>query len=538
MLDFAGDRADRLTMQLDPSLDDDVSPLEAFVELSRSAGEDPLPQVLCTVADTVHRIAGFASVVLNVYRPAWDDYEAVLVLGKRTGVDELVGTATPRATFDRLLVAPQELPGVFFIAAESSFWEDLENVFTPVLPASDHPDAWQAEDGLLVFLSDSDGQPLGFVSVDEPVSRRRPTEDELRLVRVICSHAQQGLEGLHRAERAEENQRMLSLLLETSPALSACTTTAELWGMAGETVVPGLGFERFAAYDTDAGALKLCATRGWESDDLLAPELCREQVELLLASERQRAGCFLLGADELFAARGGERDRRSARNGRGPVAWSNHCLVVPVHRDAEAMRGLIVIEDPVDRLLPSDDRRRVVRLLADQVSGAQESIYHRERLHYLASHDPLTGVRNRRGLDDVVAAHRDVALLVCDIDYFKRVNDRYGHDVGDRVLAGFGELLRDVARESDVPMRLGGEEFCIVMPNTDRDGAFQAAERLRAETSRRLCGLVPEGITVSIGVAASSPGVLDARALMAAADRGLYRAKDTGRNRTVCSNDA
>ena len=102
------------------------------------------------------------------------------------------------------------------------------------------------------------------------------------------------------------------------------------------------------------------------------------------------------------------------------------------------------------------------------------------------------------------------------------------------MLERFGELLRELSRASDVPMRLGGEEFCIVLPNTDRAGAIIAAERLRAETSRRMRDMIPEGITVSIGVATNSDGILDAQTLLAAADRGLYAAKEAGRD---CSRD-
>jgi diguanylate cyclase (GGDEF)-like protein len=126
-----------------------------------------------------------------------------------------------------------------------------------------------------------------------------------------------------------------------------------------------------------------------------------------------------------------------------------------------------------------------------------------------------------------------VALLVCDLDHFKRVNDHFGHDLGDRVLIRFGELLRDLARDTDIPMRLGGEEFCVVLPNTSRTGALRAAERLRRETARELRALVPGGITVSIGVAISSDAPANERALLAAADRGLYAAKAAGRDRTV-----
>jgi diguanylate cyclase (GGDEF)-like protein len=224
---------------------------------------------------------------------------------------------------------------------------------------------------------------------------------------------------------------------------------------------------------------------------------------------------------------------RSLRNGRGAVGWNDNCLVVPCRGDNGELRGLLVVEDPPDRLLPEDDCRRALRLLADQVSAAQNGIDHREQLSYLATHDPLTGVRNRRGLTELLAAHPHAALLVCDLDHFKLVNDRHGHDVGDRVLQRFGELLRELSRGNDVPMRLGGEEFCVVLPDTDRAGAIRAAERLRAETSRRMRGLIPEGITVSIGVATNAGGSLDANTLLAAADRGLYAAKQAGRDRSV-----
>jgi diguanylate cyclase (GGDEF)-like protein len=253
--------------------------------------------------------------------------------------------------------------------------------------------------------------------------------------------------------------------------------------------------------------------------------LCR-----VLAPELEHAGCWLLPAARLFGDSDGERSRR---NGRGAAAWNDHCLTLALTGDNGVLRGLLVVEDPIDRLLPRDDRRRALRLLADMVSAAQNGIEHREQLNHLATHDPLTGVRNRRGLTDLLGEHPDAALLICDLDHFKQVNDRYGHDVGDRVLERFGDLLRELSRAQDIPMRLGGEEFCVLLPGTDREGAIQAAERLREETSRRMRGLIPEGITVSIGVAVNPDGNLDAHTLLATADRGLYAAKQAGRDRSV-----
>jgi diguanylate cyclase (GGDEF)-like protein len=512
---------------------EDLSQLEVLLELSSSARGDPLPGFLETVADIVCETGGFRTVVLNLFRPAWDDYEVALVIGQEESVEALTGTSTPRAAFRRMFVeAEQRLPGVFFLSEESRFWNDLDAVFTPDLPKSDDPDAWRSGDGLLVFLSDSHGAPLGLVSMDEPIDGRRPTDGDLRLVRAICSHAEQALENARRGEEQDENQRILSLLLEASPALSACADTGELMSMAGQSVVPHLGFERFAAYVASDDVLALTATRGWDETPPLPPTMSVRAVESLLAPECEHAGCFLGNAGDLFTDIALPPGARSGRNGHGPSTWSDHCLVVPC-RDAERqLLGLIVIEDPIDRMLPTDDRRRFARLLVDQVSAAMKSIEQRSRLSHLATHDPLTGVQNRRGLHELISAHPDVALLVCDLDNFKQVNDRYGHDLGDRVLASFGELLRELARDSDTALRLGGEEFCIVMPDTDPAGALRAAERLRAQTAARLRELVDFEITVSVGVAVTSHGVLDARALLTAADRGLYAAKDAGRDRS------
>jgi diguanylate cyclase (GGDEF)-like protein len=505
-----------------------------LLELSSSAREDSLPRFLETVAEIVCRTAGFRAVVLNLFRPAWDDYEVALVIGEEESVKALLGTSTPREGFRRMFAeAEQRLPGVFFLSEESPFWNDLDDVFTPDLAETQDPDGWLSGDGLLVFLSDSEGAPLGLVSMDEPIEGRRPTDDDLRLVRAVCSHAEQALESARRTEAATENQRILSLLLGASPALSACPTTGELMSMAGEIVVPQLGFERFAAYLRADETLTLSTTRGWDETASLSMTLSVSAAEALLRPEREHAGCFLGSASELFTDVAVPVGARSRRNGGGPLTWCDHCLVVPCRGADQRLLGLVVIEDPVDRLLPSEDRRRVVRLLVNQVSAALTNIDQRSRLSHLAAHDALTGVRNRRGLDDVISAHLDVALLVCDLDNFKEINDRYGHDMGDQILARFGELLRELARENDTPIRLGGEEFCIVMPNTDPPGAIRAAERLRSETSRRLRGLVSPTITVSIGVAATSHGVLDAHALLGAADRGLYAAKAGGRNRTV-----
>jgi len=153
-------------------------------------------------------------------------------------------------------------------------------------------------------------------------------------------------------------------------------------------------------------------------------------------------------------------------------------------------------------------------------------------LHSAAHTDPLTGLGNRRGLETALKAlearRRPFAVAALDIDFFKRVNDRYGHDMGDRVIAGLAGLMRAQARQDDGLFRLGGEEFLVVMPETDLAGAVRIAERLRAamESARMLEGAA---VTLSAGVAVWDGG--DAESTLKAADQALYRAKQGGRNR-------
>lgn len=512
-----------------------LTPIEALLELARSAVEDSLPVVLSTVAATIQSVGGYRAVVVNIYRPAWDDYEVVYVLGSEESHAVLDGTCAPSESWNRLFATEeQRLPGVFFLTREAAFWQGLDDVYTPEVPWSDDPHAWQADDGLIVFLRDAAGTPLGFLSVDEPVNGRRPTDDELRQLRAICSHAEQALASAQRNEAAAEHERMLCELLAAAPALSACSTPRELLETACETVVPHLGFERIAAYAVhDEETIELSATRGWDYPPPLAERLAVADVESVLAENPEHAGCWLLDATSSGQLPSHAPGEHSRCNGHGPSAWHEHRLLLPCRGDDGCLRALIVIEDPTDRLLPTDERRRAVRLLIEQVSAAHSVIEHREQLSHLASHDPLTGVRNRRGLTDLLAQHPGAALVVCDLDHFKEVNDRYGHNVGDLVLARFGELLRDLCRDEDVPIRLGGEEFCVLLPDTDRAGAIIAAERLRTETTRRMRDLVPDGITVSVGVAVDPAGAPDPERLLSAADRGLYVAKHGGRDRSV-----
>jgi diguanylate cyclase (GGDEF)-like protein len=158
-----------------------------------------------------------------------------------------------------------------------------------------------------------------------------------------------------------------------------------------------------------------------------------------------------------------------------------------------------------------------------------------------ANTDPLTGVLNRRGFHSEVDAlvrrskrGDHLSLLMCDIDHFKSINDRFGHDAGDDTLRTFASVLQASLRATDVIGRLGGEEFAVILPGP-LDVAATAGERVRAALEANGAGISGQSVTVtvSIGAAVTLAADLDLRALMMRADRALYQAKTGGRNRVI-----
>jgi diguanylate cyclase (GGDEF)-like protein len=157
----------------------------------------------------------------------------------------------------------------------------------------------------------------------------------------------------------------------------------------------------------------------------------------------------------------------------------------------------------------------------------------------------LTGIFNRRYLDhrlaeEVARAQRydlPLSILMLDIDHFKQINDRYGHQAGDQVLISLGEVVARELRESDILARYGGEEFLVMALNIHLLGATYVAERIckRIESHSFILPNDPSGIsvTVSIGVASLGNGVDDREKLVQVADENLYRAKREGRNRVI-----
>lgn len=313
------------------------------------------------------------------------------------------------------------------------------------------------------------------------------------------------------------------------------------WGSALDGAIPvatALGID-----GADAGLRRLREdVDAPDADDLMpdryAPEMerlaeavqwLRQTADVLRASVSQLVGCLEPLAEEEPETK--KRLEMIRRRLRGAAEID----------ELEDLRELLVaettalVEEAQARSEQADDVLERVRMTQTHVQILEYALADAKTM---ASTDPLTGLGNRRAMQQLAARHArlkdDVGVLVLDLDLFKKVNDTYGHDAGDAVLRFLGDTMLSELRGDDRAFRTGGEEFVALLPGTDLDGARRTAERLRARVCRApvVYGAASIPVSVSIGVAAWGSGI-ELKAAINAADKALYEAKSAGRNRVV-----
>ena len=247
-------------------------------------------------------------------------------------------------------------------------------------------------------------------------------------------------------------------------------------------------------------------------------------------------------ADEAFPWQETKITQTLARGsllGFGDVDTTFSVSAAPILNERGEPRGILASFEDVTQL---EKKKNELGELVKHLHRSSAAIQRQNRdLEQLANHDPLTGCKNRRSFFDNfhtlwLAAKRyemPIAAIMVDIDHFKSINDTHGHSVGDDVLRVVASALQSPLRESDILCRYGGEEFAVVLPNTDIDQAAIVAECLRSAISQAQMPLAKLKVTASLGVSAISETTLDPQEMLDQADKCLYVAKRQGRDQVV-----
>jgi len=330
-----------------------------------------------------------------------------------------------------------------------------------------------------------------------------------------------------KAGEMERRTTEMSLLAQLASALRACTESSE----AATAIAKAFGM----LFPRCSGAVCLLNT----SRSMVTPiEAWGTNVAIAGFAPEE---CCGLRTGRVHVATGMQLiDCRHTERG-----MSHICSPLIAHGE---ILGTIVLQ----ALSPSDlenpkllsDAAAIAQGVAERAAITLSSLRMRQALRDAAIRDPLTGLFNRRYMEETFSrelarcSRKDapLAILLIDIDNFKSFNDLHGHDVGDLVLKQAGLLMKSVVRPEDVVCRLGGEEFLVILPEADDETAEVRADDLRMKfrsMSIRAHGSLLEPVTISIGVASTAAGGINAEELMVTADKNLYAAKNSGRDRVV-----
>jgi diguanylate cyclase (GGDEF)-like protein len=511
--------------------------LRGLLEVTRLVRtDDELDHLLAAVARTTAESLGFGTVVLNIYRPAWDDFCTTTVHGSEAARDLLLGDARGWDVWGRVLADGFLYRGAYFVPHGTFDWDELApRSYVPELPRTSVPGAWHPEDSLMVPMRHTDGHLLGIMSVDEPISGRRPSDDEVDVLVALAAHAALAIQSAQEMAEAARHRSALEQLLRVSSQLTETVTVGAVLQAVCDGIHTALGFETVCVDlpNPDNGRLEPAAAYGWELDDpAVNSSYSMEQIRTLLAPEYESQGCYVIPDEKAVALiRDDPGPYRSRLNGQGPHAWRDHWLIVPLYGRGGEVIGLIWTDDPVDRLLPSPERLQALRVFANQATTALDTAAQFEEMQFLADHDPLTRLLNRRSfvrhlaLETSRAARYDrpFTLLVGDLNGFKKLNDRLGHQAGDDALEALGQVLMAGRREVDGVYRIGGDEFALLLPEVGEEEGHAVIERIGE--ALRSGHEVLESLTISFGLAVCPRDGTDPESLFRAADESMYGAK-------------
>ncbi len=382
-----------------------------------------------------------------------------------------------------------------------------------------------------------DGRQWGVLTVIRHAVGPAFDGAELEQLRAVATHVAVTSENMRLQNETERMLSDLRSLYAVSSALSGFTSIDELLDEVVEVVAKSAGAERVSIFLVDIEERVVTHA--------VAGGRHRTQVELSVDFDELWDGLFgwALRNQETARSAGSAPDLRESPQVRmrRRATKAGSIVVVPLIHRGRPLGAVTIINDTASTEFGAGEAELLESIAAQMASAVAGALAYDEAKR-LSETDSLTGLTNRRKFFEI-ADHqiqqarrygRPLSMIVVDIDDFKTVNDNYGHDVGDQVIAGVGTGIAATLRSVDVAGRFGGEEFVILLPETPLRGSVETAERLRQLRAEGpiVTSKGSINVTISGGVAQLGPGE-NAAQLFTRADRALLDAKQRGRNRIV-----
>lgn len=386
---------------------------------------------------------------------------------------------------------------------------------------------FRASDIELMFPVVSRGQLIGILALS-PKKSGKYSLDDVNFATATIGRVAASLEKESLQEQLRKQEQELSLINRLSSVMTSSLNIQEVYEafIAGLREVVDVDWATIALIEGDFLHFEALSTKvgsAWQPGEKIplkgtATEWLAGRRKALVESDLGQRARFWTG--EEFVKRG----IRS-------IAY------VPLLVKGEVIGSLIIASQQSKAYSP--EQVHLLERLASQIAMPVENSRLYSKAELRARVDELTGLFNRRHFDECLRREIDrhsrhsgmLSVVLLDLDLFKDYNDKYGHVAGDRVLAGIGKAAESSIRNVDIAFRYGGDEFAIIMPNTDGNDAFMVSERVRGEIARKM-GRERAEITASLGLASWPNDGVTPDEIVTAADRALYYAKRTGGDRT------
>lgn len=379
-------------------------------------------------------------------------------------------------------------------------------------------------------IFDQHGTITHFLAVKEDITRRKDAEESLREANEEMSR------WIH---ELKSYNREITLLNGLSDSLQTCQTTAEAYRVVEKTAV--------RLFQGNPGALYMVDDE--EASPSQTLRIVAQWGNVQFLDTLSACSCRAVRGKRAYIVNGhSSRHSNSECPYSDPITNNYSYLCVPLVSAGKTFGILRLLGAPGHSQEAYEHWLGLALMMSDHLALALANLHLRERLHEQSIRDHLTGLYNRRYLNDTLIREigratrrqRPIGVIMADIDHFKRFNDTYGHDAGDSLLHAVGLYFQTHIRNEDIACRYGGEEFVLILPE-----AALSETRKRAETLRRGIhalqafhnGQLLEAVTISLGVAAVPEHGIRSEEVLKAADVALYEAKAAGRNRVCVAED-